>query len=141
ESASAYPVAIASSAGNDAVNVNADGAGAAAVTFATPQKVGALTIGAGGSATLLSSGTSASNLLIVTSLSITGTGKLDVRDNDLAVDYTGTSAIGTWNGTSYGGITGLVAGGKIISSLANGSIIKVAIAEASQALGISGTQS
>ena len=140
EAAAAYPVAITASAGNDALSVNSDGVGAAGVTIASSETFGAVTIGAGGAVTMLSTGTSASNLLTVQSINITGTGKLDLRDNDLAVDYTGASVIGSWSGGSYTNVTGLVVSGRIVSALASGTFKRLGVAEASSALGLSGTQ-
>jgi len=49
-------------------------------------------------------------------LSVLAAGVLEMQNNDLVVDYTGASAIGTWNGNAYGGITGLIAAGRIRST-------------------------
>ena len=41
------------------------------------------------------------------SLTTAGSGTVDVQGNSIAMDYTGSaSPIGTWNGTSYSGLTG-----------------------------------
>ena len=40
------------------------------------------------------------------SLTTAGSGTVDVQGNSIAMDYTGLSPIGTWNGTSYSGLTG-----------------------------------
>src|SRR5262249_7144860 len=52
---------------------------------------------------------------ILTSLTITA-GQLDVRTNNLAVDCTGNSPMGSWDGSAYTGITGMIAAGRIVSS-------------------------
>ena len=102
-------VTVLPSAGNDTVSVNADGAFVANAVFAATQRIGALTIGSGGRATIAAGG--ANNVLTVGSLSIGATGKLDVTDHDLIIDYAGASPIanvharlasgfngGAWNG-------------------------------------------
>jgi hypothetical protein len=78
----------------------------------------------------------------ITSLSMTGNGKLDLTSNSLAVNYSGSSPIanvtsliasgragGAWNGN---GIEASAAAGSNLTSLG--------VAEASQVLGITGTQ-
>jgi hypothetical protein len=82
---------------------------------------------------------------ILYSLAIT-TGQLDVRDHDLAVDYPtdGPSTIGSWNGSAYTGITGLIASGRaggngIVSALApSGGLYAPGIAESAEVLGAGG---
>jgi hypothetical protein len=38
--------------------------------------------------------------------------QLDLTNNDLIVDYSGASPIGSFNGTTYTGLTGLVVSGR-----------------------------
>jgi hypothetical protein len=131
EGSASAPVTIAPATGNDSVNVNTDNTGAANVVFAAAQHLGALTIGAGGVAMLNAPANSA---LVVQSLTINGSGKLDLRDNDLVIDYSTTSPVGVWNPatSSYTGVTGLVAAHSLHSSLASGSVTGLGIAETSQ---------
>jgi hypothetical protein len=92
-----------------------NGAGA---TFTAPVvHLDGLTVGAGGSATLAAGG---SRVAVLKGLTLTGSGKLDLNDNDLIVDY-GTSSLlvpiqdairlarnnGDWLGT--GGLTSTAA--------------------------------
>jgi hypothetical protein len=76
------------SSGDDTVNVNLDGAGIANVLFSATQRIGALRIGSGGIATLASGG---AQVLTLTSLNLTGSGTLDLNDNDLILDYSAAS--------------------------------------------------
>ena len=46
--------------------------------------------------------------VVANDLQVTGTGKLDIKDNKVIVKG---GAVGTWNGTAYTGLTGLVASG------------------------------
>ena len=131
EAGAAAAVSIVGSAGNDEVNVNIDNTGSANVVFTAAQHLGALTIGAGGVAALNAPANSA---LVVQTLSITGSGKLDLRDNDLVVDYSATSPIGVWNPamSTYSGITGMLASKSIHSSLANGTTTGLGVGATSQ---------
>jgi hypothetical protein len=74
--------------------------------------------------------------------------KVDLTNNRLAVS---TTPIGTWNGSVYTGVSGLVQSGRaggawngsgITSSVVavNGGLYAIGIAEASKVLGLSGTQ-
>jgi hypothetical protein len=78
------PVVIAPSAGSDAVNVGTTSAGPAAlVEFLAAQQIGLLTIGTGGSATVINSGT---KILLQTNGVVTsGTGVLNLMNNDMIV--------------------------------------------------------
>jgi hypothetical protein len=102
------PVTVLPSVGNDIVQVNLDATGTAGVLFDATQRLGSLSIGSGGVATLTAGG---SKVLTTAALSVTGTGKLDLNDNDLILDYTGASQLaavqalinaarngGAWNG-------------------------------------------
>jgi hypothetical protein len=119
---------IGGSMSNVAVVVNSG----ARATFNASQHLrglsvdGSMALGAGGD-----------KVLIAATLSIGAGGKLDLADNDLIV-RAGTA--GTWNGSSYDGITGLVAGGSIFSSLAQSRRTVLGIATAGQLDGLTGAQ-
>jgi len=108
-------VTLLPSSGDDTLNVNTDGSGTARVAFDATQRIGALNIGSGGFASVTSGG---AKVLTVTSLNLSGSGSLDLNDNDMILDYPdgGSSPIasvrsaqasalngGAWNGP--GGIT------------------------------------
>jgi Ca2+-binding RTX toxin-like protein len=115
--------------GDDAVNVNTDGAGAARVVFDATQQIGALTIGGGGVASLTAGG---AKVLTATSLNITGSGKLDLNDNALIVDYSLASPIGTIQALLKTGFNGGAWNGNgIMTSLGNTSTFALGFGEAS----------
>jgi hypothetical protein len=89
----------------------------------------AMSLPAGGDATLFAG-----------SLSIAAGGTLDLADHDLVVDYSSLSPVGIWTGSTYDGVTGYIQSGRIISSASAGNLKTLAIAEAREALGITGTQ-
>ncbi|HZZ43819.1 MAG TPA: glycosyl hydrolase family 18 protein [Tepidisphaeraceae bacterium] len=60
--------------------------------LSSTEHLGSLTIANGATVTLNSAGT---NTLLLTSLSIPGTGKLDLKNNSLILNYTGSSPIST----------------------------------------------
>jgi hypothetical protein len=144
-------------AGTLNLNSNAGGAGGgapnlavvanASTTFGSTQNLRALSIGAGATATLTSGG---AKTIKTGSLTLAATAKLNLGDNDLIVDYTGNpSPIGAWTGATYTGITGLIRSGRngggwngdgIVTTSANGSLTTLGVVEASQALGLAGTQ-
>ncbi|HET7091959.1 MAG TPA: hypothetical protein VFI22_00725, partial [Thermomicrobiales bacterium] len=117
---------FAGGAGNDVLNVNAGAyafnsdasattgsltvnvAAGASTTFNAVQHLAALNID-GGAASLTATG---GKVLVTKSLSIINGGRLDLNDNDMIVDYTGASPIGTWNGSAYSGILGLIQTGR-----------------------------
>jgi autotransporter-associated beta strand protein len=87
----------------------------------------------------------------VTGIAVATGAKFDLTDNDIAVDYSGTSPVGTFTSGAYTGLTGLIAsarndnstlwtGDGITTSSAITTAYGLGIAEASQALGLSGTQ-
>jgi subtilisin family serine protease len=90
ENVSSSLARIEPSAGDDVVNVNTSGAGAAFASFSATQTIGALNIGAGGFASVAPSGLV---VLISKALSLTGSGTLDMNDNDFILDYTGASQL------------------------------------------------
>jgi hypothetical protein len=135
----AKPLTISGGTGIDQLNINAgsvtfttDAAtttqnlqvtvdAGAAVAFAATQHLDSLTVN--GNATL---GAGGDKVLVTRTLSIPA-GQLNLNDNDLIIDYSSVSPVGTWTGATYSGVTGLVKSGRnngawngsgIISSLA-----------------------
>lgn len=116
--------------------------------FRASQHLAALDIAEAATATMADDGGA---LLATRELTIAPTGKLDLRDNDLAVDYTGASPIGSSDGSTYSGITGLIQSGHAQgawtgpgihtshSDAATG-LTTLAIAEATDILGIAGSE-
>jgi hypothetical protein len=121
--------------------------GAAAVFNAT-QHLGALTVN--GSATVAAGG---DKVLITRSLTAGPGAKLDLKDNDMVLDYFnsgGPSPLGTWGGGAYSDLTGLIASGRnggawngsgIVSSSAAGTsnLKSLGIAEATQTTSLTGS--
>jgi hypothetical protein len=90
---------------------------------------------------------------VIVANALSAAGKLNLNDNDLILDYTGSTPIGSWNGTSYTGVAGLLASGNhggdytgngIITTQSNAvapnSLTTLGVGEASDVLGISGSQ-
>jgi hypothetical protein len=114
----------------------------AAATFGATQRLRSLTVN--GQATMTAHG---SRALATKSLTISG-GKLNLNDNDLIVDYTGATAIGSWNGSAYTGVTGMIQTGSnggawdgnglvtAMSNVGDGSTRTLGVGEASAVLGI-----
>ena len=106
----------------------------------------------------LASGTSASldvateTPLVMRGLAIDPLARLDVGAHDLILDYTGPSPLGTWNGSAYTGITGMIArgyqfgawnGDGIVTSMpraVNEGVTGLAVAEAADVLFIAGDE-
>jgi hypothetical protein len=95
------PVIVVATSGLDNVNVTSGN-----VLFTTSAQLGSLTAGAGGLVTIESSG---SNVLSTQNLSLTGDGAVDLTDNGLVIDYTGSSPLG--DVLTGGTIAGYVASG------------------------------
>ncbi len=146
----APPMTFSGNGGNDTVEVQGGSASfasdlgatalvtidaGASATFTAAQHLRGLNLA--GSASLSLSG---NNVLVLKSLSISGAGQLDLSDNDLVLDYSGASQIGSWNGSAYTGITGLLASGAISSSAASGSVTGLAVADAADVLDFSAAQ-
>jgi autotransporter-associated beta strand protein len=104
-----------------------------------------LTVAAGANATLVQGGDKA---LKTASVTTTGSGKLDVKDNKAILT---SQALGTWNVNAYTGVTGMVAagrnggtwnGGGITTSMpdALNFLTTVAVAYAGEALSLGATQ-
>jgi hypothetical protein len=88
----------------------------------------------------------------IPALDVTGGAQLDIDNHALAIDYGSgnPSPIGTWDGSKYTGVTGLVQSGRNIGawngpgiitsqSQAQTKLTGIGIAEASEVLGLSGT--
>ncbi len=145
-------------------NINSDGGtnlsvtstGTGSVTnFGVTQHLNSLTLAAGGVANLTANGTVNQNggkTLVTKSLSVTSA-KLNLTNNNAVIDYSDGTPIGSWNGSAYTGVQGLLQSGigdgswngstGITSSSAAGVSVlhALAVAEASDVLGISGGQS
>jgi subtilisin-like proprotein convertase family protein len=129
--------------GLDNVTVDAN----AAVTFPTSQHFLSLSIASAASATLASG---ASRTIYTRTLTLTGSAKLDLTDNDLILDYSGATPLGTYGGSAYTGVTGLVAAGRnggnwsaasgITTSASPGLLTGLAIADAASAFGLGSGQ-
>jgi hypothetical protein len=76
----------------------------------------------------------------LSALTLNGGGILDVRDHALVIDYTDPSPTGTWTGSAYDGLTGAITTGRLVSSLASGTLKRLGIAEAAGVLGLSAAQ-
>ncbi len=130
---------VTGGAGLDNVSISAG-----PVEFPTSQDFNTLSIGAGATAKMTGSRT---GLLVRSTFSVNG--RLDLNSSDLAVDYTGASPIGAWNGTNYTGMTGLIRSGRngggwngstgIVTSGSNANTT-LGINEASASLHLSGAQ-
>jgi hypothetical protein len=90
-------------------------------------------------------------VLVTKGLSFTGTGRLNLRDNDLIYDYSVMGPQATWDGTGYTSVVGMVASGRnggswngpgIFSSIATtaSAYQTLGAAEASSALALVGPQ-
>ncbi len=89
---------------------------------------------------------------IIRTTALAAAGKLNLTDNDLILDYTGASPIGSFNGSAYTGVTGLLATGNhggdytgngiittMSAAVSPNSLTTLGIDEASDVLGISGS--
>jgi uncharacterized delta-60 repeat protein len=126
---------FASDARLTTLNLTVNVATGAAAVFNSTQRLAGLNV-AGGVTTLSSGG---NRVLVTRGLSVTAGGVLDLTNNDLALDYDPTvaSPIGSFNGSSYTGVIGLIAAGatgaggsRIVSSLAADGFTTLGIAEA-----------
>jgi GH25 family lysozyme M1 (1,4-beta-N-acetylmuramidase) len=131
------------SAGGDPLNVTV--AGGSHAVFASTQHIGLLKVN--GSVSMPANG---NRVLVVNDVNLfNGAGKIDLADNDMVIDYTGASPVGTSNGATYSGIAGLIQaghnggswdGGGIYTSRpdAAGGLTTLGIGEAGAILGIDG---
>jgi probable HAF family extracellular repeat protein len=97
-----------------AVNLSAN------ATFAT------LTLTGGASLTVAPNG---SRVLRTSNLWIDGNSKLNLNDNQLILDYGAVSPIGSWNGSAYTGVTGMIQSGAITSA-GNGKLTTLGVGHA-----------
>lgn len=102
ETAAAAAVTIAPSAGDDTVRINSDGIGSAQAIFNATQRIGQLTIANGGTATIASG---ANKVLTFSTFTITG-GILNANDNDIIVNYSGSSPLTTLRNLIASGYNG-----------------------------------
>lgn len=109
---------ILPSTGDDNISVNADGLFAANAIFTDTQRIGSLTVGPNGRATIAAG---SSTVLTASSLSITSTGRLDITDNDVIIDYAGGSPIQTIQNRLASGFAGGAWNGVGIISSTSGS--------------------
>jgi hypothetical protein len=108
-------VSILSSTGDDTVSVNTDGVLQANAIFSGTQRIGALSIGPNGRATVAGN----ESVLTVTSLNLTSTARLDLSSNNMIVDYATISPISTIRSLLTAGYNnGAWNGNGIISSAA-----------------------
>ena len=91
-----------STTANLSLTVNGPGT---SVTFGASQHLSSLSIN--NSSVIMSP--NGSRVINTNAIAFTGTGRLDLKDNDLVVR---SGVVGTWNGTNYTGITGLVKQGR-----------------------------
>jgi hypothetical protein len=102
-------VTILASTGFDNVNVNNLGVGTAQAIFNSSIDLNSLTVGPGGTVSLLAGG---NKLLYTHTLAVTGNGTVDLADNAAIVDYTGASPIASiktlltngYNGANWNGV-------------------------------------
>ena len=53
----------------------------------------------------------------------------DLRHNDIVVSYSTVSPVGTWTGSAYDGISGMIAGGRLVSSVATPGLHALGVAD------------
>jgi hypothetical protein len=139
---------LGSNAGGSAtgsLTINANGG---TTRFLVTQNLNALNVGTAGVATIPAG---PGKTLKTKSLTVAGVGKFDVTDNNVVIDYTGSSPIGVATAGDYNGITGAVQTGRaqgawngpgINSSRTAiaGGLTAIAVAEAGAVLGLSAGQ-
>jgi hypothetical protein len=97
ETAPSAPVTIAPATGNDAVSINTDNTGTASAIFNSGTRIGAFTIGTGGSAAVAKN----AGILQVDSLGVAAGGKLDLNNNDVVVNTGSAAALQALAFTGY----------------------------------------
>ena len=109
-------VVLPGSTGDDLVSINGDDSGGALAVFSLTQRVGSLSIGAGGKGMLRSGG---STVLTASSLALQPAGTLDVTDGAVILDYTGSSPAPAIRAALVSGFAGgMWSGAGIMSSKA-----------------------
>jgi hypothetical protein len=104
------------------------------VTFSTTQRLHALDVSG-----QLHVAPGGSNFILAGALLVRPGGSLDLADNAAVIDYDpGLSPIGSWNGSAYTGVSGMLASGLIASSVATAGYTTLGVAEASDVVGPSG---
>jgi hypothetical protein len=76
----------------------------------------------------------------IAGLLVGGSGSLDVGNHNLVIDYSSLSPLGTWTGSAYDGVAGLIASGKLRSSNVTSGLNALGVAEARDALNLAGAQ-
>jgi fibronectin-binding autotransporter adhesin len=90
------------------------------LTLATNQTTG-LAVAATSTGLLeLAAGGGSNRVIRTQNLTVSGSGKVNLQDNKLIV--TAAGATGSWTGSNYTGVTGLIASGRGTSNLWNGSV-------------------
>ena len=88
-------------------------------------------------------GAGGGKVLVTGSIDLFNDAVLDLGDGDMIVDYQSVGPIGNWTGSSYDGITGMIARGAIMSSAATGGasrLTTLGIADAAAARNLSAGQ-
>ncbi len=121
--------------GTGKLNLAVNGAGTQLLTAGTYTYTGTTTVNAGklalqtnltaspsvsvtGGTLELSTGGGSNRVIKSGAVTVTGTGKIDLKDNKLIVTTAG--ATGSWTGSTYTGVTGLIKSGKGSSNTWNG---------------------
>ena len=107
------------------------------VNLASSATVAGLALTGGATLSVSSNG---ARVLRTGSLSVGSTSTLDLKDNDLVLDYSSISPVGIWTGSAYDGVTGMIKSGQIVSSSASGTLKTLGVAEARESRGITGSQ-
>jgi hypothetical protein len=103
ETAPGIPGIYRQSAGFDTMNVNTDNVGSSRVDFPDTERLAALNVGAGGLVNMLANG---NHVLSTRALSVNATGKIDMLDNDMILDYSGASQLAAVQALINAGRTG-----------------------------------
>jgi hypothetical protein len=123
-------------------NIDLSVAAGASASFAGSEHFNSLTLN--GNASISPGG---GKVLVVGGLTIDANARLDLADNGLVVDYDTVSPIGSWSGSAYDGITGLIASGRnggdwsgkgIVTTAGVGNFRTLAVSRAFDVFGASG---
>ena len=119
--------------------------GAASATFNATQHLKSLTLSGGAAVAMSANG---SNMIVTDTLAITGAGStLDLADNDMIVR---AGSLGTWTGSAYDSVTGLIQSGSnggawdgdgIVTSLPTSGVshTTLAVGDGAQLFGLTGS--
>jgi hypothetical protein len=108
-------------------------AAGASVSFLSSQHLASLNVAGVAGVAAVPAG-HAQIVLNVNSLTIAASARLDLTNNQLALTYFGASPIGSWNGSSYTGITGLVTSRRIVSSAAHAPLTTPGVSDSGSAV-------